>query len=172
MQKFPDRQLALLIAALMGLFFMALAWLTYALGVWEFKTSDSGDVKGSLANAADPEIMLICEGTYSVPVDGFNAPLRNTTKTFVAGLDFDTGSGWYAGDFVLQEERKGNVSKRDGKVVVSRPALFERHGAMVEGEEFTLDRRTGEFIETLSLGQGRKLTLIKAHCARMVKPPF
>ena len=55
---------------------------------------------------------------------------------------------------------------------MSRPALFERYGAMITGEQFTLRRSNGEFVQSLSLLDGRKFDLIKGYCGTLTKAPL
>jgi hypothetical protein len=55
---------------------------------------------------------------------------------------------------------------------VRRPALFPRFGVMVAGEEFTVNRSTGEFRQWLNLQDGRTLELMSGYCGRFAKAPF
>jgi hypothetical protein len=50
--------------------------------------------------------------------------------------------------------------------------MFQRFGVMIAGEEFVLDRKTGSFVQSLNLSDGRKVNLIKGTCAKVIKPPF
>jgi hypothetical protein len=43
---------------------------------------------------------------------------------------------------------------------------------MISGEEFVIDRKTGSFVQSLSLQDGRNVKLIKGTCAKVHKPPF
>ena len=55
---------------------------------------------------------------------------------------------------------------------VRRPAMFQRFGVMVTGEEFTLNRATGEFRQSLNLQDGRTLELMSGYCGKFAKAPF
>ena len=58
------------------------------------------------------------------------------------------------------------------KLVVSRPAMFQKFGVMISREEFVIDRSTGAFSQSLTLNDGRNVVLIKGTCAQVHKPPF
>ncbi len=90
----------------------------------------------------------------------------------LGGLDFDNKTGWYQGQFAISETRKGSLTQEGSVARVSRPALFERFGVMVTGEQFTLDRTTGEFLQSLTLNDNRKIDLIKGYCGKLTKAPF
>jgi hypothetical protein len=57
-------------------------------------------------------------------------------------------------------------------VTVSRPALFERYGSMITAEEFTLDRASGIFEQSVTLSDKRRIILINAYCGMLIKAPF
>lgn len=116
---------------------------------------------------------LICE--LELDLDGQlalgikeNEPSRIT----MAQIDFDQKSGWYQGKIAISESRAGTVSLMGTRVKVYRPALFQRFGVMISGEEFVVDRKTGRFEQSLSLSDGRNVKLIKGTCAQVIKPPF
>ena len=116
---------------------------------------------------------LICDGTHAFPANGFDAPPRMLNQTFVAGINLDDKTGWYQGQLAISETRKGTLAvNQSGDIVVSRPALFERYGAMITGEQFNLNRVTGEFIQSVTLSDKRSIVMIKAYCGKMIKPPF
>lgn len=116
---------------------------------------------------------LICDGTNAFPANGFDAPPRMLNQTFVAGINLNDNTGWYQGQIAISETRKGTLAvNQSGEIVVSRPALFERYGAMITGEQFTLNRVTGEFIQSVTLSDKRSIVMIKAYCGKMTKPPF
>jgi hypothetical protein len=50
--------------------------------------------------------------------------------------------------------------------------MFQRFGVMITGEEFVVDRKTGSFVQSLTLKDGRTVKLIKGTCAKVIKPPF
>ena len=58
------------------------------------------------------------------------------------------------------------------RLKIYRPAMFQRFGVMITGEEFVLDRKTGVFVQSLNLNDGRNIKLIKGTCAKVIKPPF
>ena len=116
---------------------------------------------------------LICE--LELDLDGQlalgikeNEPSRIT----MAQIDFEQKSGWYQGKIAISESRAGTVSLMGTRVKVYRPALFQRFGVMISGEEFVVDRKTGRFEQSLSLSDGRNVKLIKGTCAQVIKPPF
>jgi hypothetical protein len=58
------------------------------------------------------------------------------------------------------------------RLKVVRPAMFQRFGVMISGEEFVIDRKTGRFVQTLNLSDGQTINLITGTCAQVTKPPF
>jgi hypothetical protein len=50
--------------------------------------------------------------------------------------------------------------------------MFERFGVKITREEFVIDRATGDFQQSLTLQDGRQITLIRGTCARVIKPAF
>jgi hypothetical protein len=116
---------------------------------------------------------LICE--LELDLDGQltlgikeNEPSRIT----MAQIDFDKNSGWYQGKIAISESRAGTLTVMGTRVKIYRPAMFQRFGVMISGEEFVVDRKTGSFVQSLSLSDGRSVKLIKGTCAKVIKPPF
>ena len=116
---------------------------------------------------------LICE--LELDLDGQlalgikeNEPSRIT----MAQIDFEQKSGWYQGRIAISESRAGTLTLMGTRLKIYRPAMFQRFGVMITGEEFVVDRKTGGFVQTLSLNDGRKIQLIKGTCAQVIKPPF
>ena len=157
----------------------------FGLSAWFGYDSFGGNVLSSLVSPieekpqehskkeSDRIFNLICDGTNALPANGFDAPPRMLNKTFVAGIDLDEKTGWYQGQIALSETRKGTLAvNQSGDIVVSRPALFERYGAMITAEQFTLNRVTGEFIQSVTLSDKRSIVMIKAYCGKLIKPPF
>ena len=149
-------------------------------GVWgltallsDHSTPPVLDSKATRAGASKGKIDLICElnldleGQVSLGITA-NEPSRIT----MAQIDFEQSSGWYQGKIAISESRAGNLSVVGSKLVVSRPAMFQRFGVMISREEFTVDRQTGAFEQTLTVQDGRKVRLIKGTCAQVIKPPF
>jgi hypothetical protein len=118
------------------------------------------------------QLSLICETSQSMPVDGFDAPPQNFTRTVMAGVDLDGQSGWYQGQIAISETRKGTLSLDGDRIVVSRPAMFQKFGAMITREEFSIDRRTGAFLQSVTLQSGRSFSLIRGYCGLFAKAPF
>jgi len=104
------------------------------------------------------------------------AELRSEPKVhsefLVAGLDLEGKSGWYQGEYSISESRKGALKMEGGKAFVSRPAMFERFGIMITQEDFSLDLKTGAFVQTLTFKDGNKRHMIKGICAKYIKAPF
>ena len=123
-------------------------------------------------NAPAKEFNMVCEVTLTLPVNGFDAPPVGYTDLLLAGVDLDNKTGWYLGQFALSDTRKGTLTQQGGKITVSRPAMFERYGTMIIREQFTLQRSNGEFVQSLSLQDGRKFDLIKGYCGKLTKAPL
>jgi len=116
---------------------------------------------------------LICE--LELDLDGQlalgikeNEPSRIT----MAQVDFEKKSGWYQGKIAISESRAGTLTLMGTRLKIYRPAMFQRFGVMITGEEFVVDRKTGSFVQSLSLNDGRTVKLIKGTCAQVIKPPF
>lgn len=116
---------------------------------------------------------LICE--LELDLDGQlalgikeNEPSRIT----MAQIDFEKKSGWYQGVISISESRAGTLQLMGTRLKIYRPAMFQRFGVMITGEEFVIDRKTGSFVQSLSLKDGRNVKLIKGTCAKVDKPPF
>ena len=107
-----------------------------------------------------------------MPTMDLDSPRRLGTRTVIAGIDFATHSGWYQGEFTISETRKGTATEQGGVVRVSRPALFQRFGATVTGEEFTVNRADGSFHQFLLFDGDRKLEFSAGYCGRYIKAPF
>ena len=114
---------------------------------------------------------FVCIVTVSLPETGGRAK-DPFSEVIVGGIDLDTQAGWYRGQFALSEERKGTLHVDGSRLKVGRPSMFPRFGAMVIGEEFTLDRETGEFRQWLSFQDGRRISLMSGYCGKYVKAPF
>lgn len=155
--------------------FVATAWIAYAEGWIEFKTRpQSGDERlktGKVVEAED-NITFLCDANYSVPTNGIEGPYKEYKEMLAAGLDYKNQAGWYQGTFSISESRKGALVMRGNKATVTRPAMFERFGTMVTSEQFTLDRATGEFHQSLTLKDGRKIEIVKGYCGKLTKAPF
>jgi hypothetical protein len=116
---------------------------------------------------------LICE--LQLDLDGqlaLGIKENEPARVAMAQIDFDQKSGWYQGKIAISESRAGTVTLMGTRVKVYRPALFQRFGATVSGEEFVVDRKTGQFEQSLNLSDGRNVKLIKGTCAQVIKPPF
>ncbi|MEY2777107.1 MAG: hypothetical protein RLY30_1205 [Pseudomonadota bacterium] len=88
------------------------------------------------------------------------------------GIDFDRSSGWYDGALAISESRPGTLTVDGDLLKVNRPAMFQRFGAKISGESFTVNRKTGEFQQQLTINTGFELLLIRGQCARLIKAPF
>jgi hypothetical protein len=118
-------------------------------------------------------IDLICE--LSLNVEGQVAlgikdevPSRMT----LAQVDFEKKSGWFQGKIAISESRAGTLTVLGNKLQVARPAMFERFGVMITGEQFVIDRQTGRFEQTITTREGRTIPLIGGTCAQVIKAPF
>ncbi len=81
-------------------------------------------------------------------------------------------TGWYQGDFVMSEGRKGSLEASAEKFSFSRPAMFERFGEMIIAEQVTIDRASGELNQTLTLRGERTIKLVRGLCGRLIRAPF
>ncbi len=116
---------------------------------------------------------MICE--LRLDLDGqlaLGITANEPSRMAMAQVDFDKASGWYQGRIAISESRAGNLTVIGPKLKVSRPAMFERFSVKITREEFTIDRSTGDFQQTLGLHDGRNITLIRGTCARVIKPAF
>ena len=118
-------------------------------------------------------IDLICE--LRLDLDGqlaLGITANEPNRMAMAQVDFEKSSGWYQGKIAISESRAGNLMVAGQKLKVSRPAMFERFGVKITREEFEVDRQTGDFQQSLTLQDGRVITLIRGTCARVIKPAF
>lgn len=129
------------------------------------ETSMPGGSKGVMDLICELELDL--DGQLALGITD-NEPSRIT----MAQVDFEKKSGWYQGKIAISESRAGSLTLMGTRLKVYRPAMFQRFGVMISGEEFVLDRKTGSFVQSLSLQDGRTVKLIKGTCAQVIKPPF
>ena len=149
-------------------------------GVWGLVhvMADKAPVPESLSASAGKEankgvLDLICE--LSLDLDGqlaLGITANEPPRIAMAQIDFEKASGWYQGKIAISESRSGNLTVVGSKLIVSRPAMFQRFGTMVNREEFTVDRKTGAFEQSIGVQDGRTVRLIKGTCAKVIKPPF
>ncbi|MEK7344247.1 MAG: hypothetical protein AAB176_01010 [Pseudomonadota bacterium] len=148
-------------------------------GVWGLvhvmgsSTSPEQAIDSSMPGGNKGVMDLICE--LELDLDGQltlgikeNEPSRIT----MAQIDFEKKSGWYQGKIAISESRAGTLTLMGTRLKIYRPAMFQRFGVMISGEEFVVDRKTGRFVQSLSLNDGRTVKLIKGTCAQVIKPPF
>ena len=139
--------------------------------------SDSAQAPASMA-AAKPGgnkgvVDLICE--LSMDLDGqlaLGITANEPSRITMAQVDFDKGTGWYQGKIAISESRGGSLNVVGNKLLVSRPAMFQRFGVMINREEFSIDRKTGSFEQSIGTQDGKTIKLIKGTCAQVIKPPF
>jgi hypothetical protein len=124
-----------------------------------------GDSKGVMDLICELELDL--DGQLALGIKE-NEPSRIT----MAQIDFEKKSGWYQGKIAISESRAGTLNLMGTRMKIYRPAMFQRFGVMITGEEFVVDRKTGSFVQSLSLNDGRNIKLIKGTCAKVIKPPF
>ena len=124
-----------------------------------------GDSKGVMDLICELELDL--DGQLALGIKE-NEPSRIT----MAQIDFEKKSGWYQGKIAISESRSGSLQLMGTRLKIYRPAMFQRFGVMITGEEFVVDRKTGRFVQSLSLNDGRNVKLIKGTCAKVIKPPF
>ena len=116
---------------------------------------------------------LICE--LQLDLDGqlaLGISANEPSRISMAQIDFDKKSGWYQGRLSISEGRAGNLTVSGSRLIVSRPAMFQRFGVTISKEEFVVDRSSGAFTQTISTQDGRNINLIRGTCAKVDKPPF
>ncbi len=113
------------------------------------------------------ELSLNVEGQVALGIKD-QSPSRMT----LAQVDFEKKSGWFQGKMAISESRAGTLTVVGNKLQVARPAMFERFGVMITGEEFVIDRQTGRFEQTITTRDGRTIPLIGGTCAQVIKAPF
>ena len=113
------------------------------------------------------ELQLDLDGQLALGITG-----AEPARMSMVQIDFDKTSGWYQGRIAISEGRAGNLTVLANRLVVSRPAMFQKFGVMISREEFSVDRSTGAFVQSLTLNDGRTIALIKGTCAQVHKPPF
>lgn len=147
--------------------------------VWALVGAFSEDAKAPASVAAikpgsNKGVMdLICELTMDL--DGqiaLGITANEPSRITMAQVDFEKSTGWYQGKIAISESRGGTLSVVGSKLLVSRPAMFQRFGVMINREEFSVDRKTGNFEQSISTQDGRTIKLIKGTCAQVIKPPF
>lgn len=142
-------------------------------GVFGGLSADSARI-GMAEKRSNKGVMdLICE--LNLDLDGqlaLGITGAEPARMSMAQIDFNKSSGWYQGRIAISESRAGNLNVQGNRLVVSRPAMFQRFGVMISREEFVVDRSTGAFTQTLSTQDGRSVVLIKGTCAQVHKPPF
>ncbi len=145
--------------------------------IWATSGPDTVSPPAATASAEKPRgqgvLDMICE--LRLDLDGqlaLGITANEPNRMALAQVDFDKASGWYQGRIAISESRAGNLSVVGNKLKVSRPAMFERFGVKITREEFVIDRSTGDFQQSLTLQDGRTVTLIRGTCARVIKPAF
>lgn len=116
---------------------------------------------------------MICE--LSMDLDGqlaLGITANEPSRITMAQVDFEKSTGWYQGKIAISESRGGSLNVVGSKLLVTRPAMFQRFGVMINREEFTVDRKTGVFEQSISTQDGKTIKLIKGTCAQVIKPPF
>jgi len=113
------------------------------------------------------ELQLDLDGQLALGINA-NEPARMS----LAQIDFDRKSGWYQGRLAISEGRAGNLTVVGPRLIVSRPAMFQRFGVTISKEDFVIDRSNGSFTQSISTQDGRTITLIRGTCAQVIKPPF
>jgi len=156
------------------LVFMVLGWLSYTNGWIQFGGVDGLTPEQALdkKELSTENANFVCEVIVSMPRGDLQAEPEVYSDVVVVGLDYAQKSGWYQGQFSISESRKGGMVLQGSKAVVSRPAMYERFGQMIIGEEFTFDRSDGAFVQTLTFKGGKRRHFLKGTCAKMSAAPF
>ncbi len=152
-----------------------LVWVAVEAGWLSFGPTLHGGRDGELDSAnllGKKTSNFVCEVTVSTPQGALNSEPKVYSDVMVAGLEPETKSGWYQGEYTISESRKGALRMEGTKAFVSRPAMFERFGQMITQEEFTLDLNDGTFVQTLTFKDGTRRHMLKGICAKFAKAPF
>lgn len=143
------------------------------LGVMSDSAPEPSSVSAMKPGSNKGVLDLICE--LSMDLDGqlaLGITANEPSRITMAQVDFEKGTGWYQGKIAISESRGGTLNVLGSKLLVSRPAMFQRFGVMINREEFTVDRKTGSFEQTIGTQDGKTIKLIKGTCAQVIKPPF
>lgn len=167
---------AIVLTALCTLFLaLAVGWGAVEMGLIHLSPTVSGGRDGELDG---PNMLgkkganFVCEVTVSTPQGALNSEPKVYSDVMVVGLEPESKSGWYQGEYTISESRKGALRMEGTKAFVSRPAMFERFGQMITQEEFTLDLTDGAFVQTLTFKDGTRRHMLKGVCAKFIKAPF
>ena len=175
MQKKSSLTAIVLTALFTLLLALALGWGAVEMGLIHLSPSVTGGRDGELDS---PNILgkkggnFVCEVTVSTPQGALNSEPKVYSDIMVVGLEPESKSGWYQGEYTISESRKGALRMEGSKAFVSRPAMFERFGQMITQEEFTLDLTDGAFVQTLTFKDGTRRHMLKGICAKFTKAPF
>jgi len=161
------------IGASVGALVMGGVWgLVHVMGEPNVSSADSQMT--TLTPGANKGVMdLICE--LELDLNGqlkLGITDKEPSRITMAQIDFEKNSGWYQGKIAISESRAGTLQLMGTRLKISRPAMFQRFGVMIAGEDFVIDRKTGRFVQTLTLSDGQAVTLITGTCAQVTKPPF
>ena len=165
---------AAVFAATMATIFVGVMILFVAqyFGAITIRTQGHESASAAQGESSPSALALVCEVSQLTPVNGFDAPAAGQRRTLVAGVDISAKTGWYQGEFVISEGRKGSLDVTPESFTFSRPAMFERYGEMLVSEQVTIDRTTGELNQSLTLRGGRTVKLVRGVCARLIRAPF
>ena len=156
------------------LVFVLLGWLSFNNGWIQFGGVDGPTPEEALSKKklSTENANFVCEVMVSMPRGDLQAEPDVYSDVVVVGLDYTQKAGWYQGQFSISESRKGSMVLQGSKAVVSRPAMFQRFGEMIIGEDFTFDRSDGAFVQTLTFKGGKRRHILKGTCAKMSAAPF
>lgn len=164
----------ILVGVVIGMTVLGAVWALVALISDHWATPEQRLARAQAQGQANSGVLdLICElqldldGQLSLGINA-SEPSRMT----LAQVDFDRTSGWYQGRLAISEGRAGNLVVQGDELRVSRPAMFQRFGVTINREEFVVNRKTGNFVQSVSIQDGRTVTLIRGTCAKVIKPPF
>jgi len=156
-----------------GALAVGIVWGAVALMAPSNRTAEASSIAFRAANANKGVLDLICE--LHLDLDGqlaMGITTNEPARMSIAQIDFDKSAGWYQGTFTISESRAGKLAVQGDILKVARPAMFRMFGKQITGEQFTVNRKTGEFIQTISIQDGTRIDLIKGICAKVIKPAF
>lgn len=165
---------AAIIAATMATVFVVVTILFVAqlFGLITIRAQGHDSASNAQGETSLSALTLVCEVSQLTPVNGFDAPVASQTRTLVAGVDIGGKTGWYQGEFVMSEGRKGSLDVTPESFKFSRPAMFERFGEMIVSEQVTINRITGDLNQSLTLRGERTVKLVRGVCGRLIRAPF
>lgn len=129
------------------------------------KQPDALQTKGTMDLICELQVDL--DAQLELGITSHEQPRINIAK-----IDFDKRSGWYQGKITISENRAGHLEFDEKNLTVSRPAMIRRFNRLIRSEQFVINRRSGEFLQSLTMDDGKVINLIRGTCAKVIKAPL